>query len=91
MAEALTKYSQACRDRQLLAREVEFLRTQLHRACQTSSEVLKFNSSTKPLVDDVLNAMTKAEREGREDLLPELVIGDDVLNDKAIEDFSFEA
>ncbi len=74
MAEALTKYSQACRDRQLLAREVEFLRTQIQRASQSSPEILRFNSSAKTLVDDVLNAMTKAERDGTEELNPQLLV-----------------
>ena len=81
MAEALTKYSKSSRDRQLLAREVEFLRTQLHRANQTSPEVLRLNSSAKPLVDDLLNALTKAERDGTEELIPQLLTTDSVQSD----------
>ncbi|XP_005104362.1 serologically defined colon cancer antigen 8 homolog [Aplysia californica] len=86
MAEALTKYSQACRDRQLLAREVEFLRTQLHRANQTSPEVLRLNSSVKTLVDDVLNAITKAERDGTETLIPQLTLDSEVPEKISLED-----
>uniref|UniRef100_A0A2C9LB89 Uncharacterized protein n=1 Tax=Biomphalaria glabrata TaxID=6526 RepID=A0A2C9LB89_BIOGL len=72
LVEAITKYSQLSRDRQLLAREVEFLRSQLHKASQTSTEVLRLNSSSKVLVDDILNTMTKDERDGTIALIPEL-------------------
>ena len=75
MAETLTKYAKTCRDRQLLAKEVEFLRTQLHRINMTGPEVVRLNSSSKVLVDDVLNAMTKAERDGTEEIIPQLTLG----------------
>ncbi|XP_059156316.1 serologically defined colon cancer antigen 8 homolog [Physella acuta] len=72
LVEALTKFSQVTRDRQLLAREVEFLRSQLHRANQVSPDILRLNSSSKALVDDILNTMTKDERDGTISLIPQL-------------------
>ena len=53
--------SRMARDRQLLAKEVEFLRNQLSRL--NTSEVIRLNSSSKPLVDDILNALTKEEKD----------------------------
>lgn len=76
LVESLTKYSQLSRDRQLLAREVEFLRNQMLRANQQKThdaEPLRLNSSpSKTLVDDILNSLTKDERDGTIGLLPEL-------------------
>ena len=71
----MTKYSQLSRDRQLLAREVEFLRTQMLRANQKAqdTEPLRLNSSpSKALVDDILNSLTKDERDGTVGLIPQL-------------------
>ena len=75
LVESLTKYSQLSRDRQLLAREVEFLRTQMLRANQKAqdTEPLRLNSSpSKALVDDILNSLTKDERDGTVGLIPQL-------------------
>ncbi|XP_046364378.1 serologically defined colon cancer antigen 8-like [Haliotis rufescens] len=63
MLEILTKLSSVVRDRQLLAREVDFLRTQLSRIDQ--STVHKLSSSSKALVDEILNAVTKEEKTGK--------------------------
>ncbi|BFZ11607.1 hypothetical protein BsWGS_14646 [Bradybaena similaris] len=82
IVEVLTKYSQVCRERHLLAREVEFLRTQLHRANQISPETLRLNSSSKPLVDDILNSLTKDERDGTMPLIPQLRLHAGDLPDK---------
>ncbi|XP_076442879.1 serologically defined colon cancer antigen 8 homolog [Babylonia areolata] len=60
--EILAINSRLTRDRQLLAKEVEFLRNQLSRI--NTTEVIRLNSSSKPLVDDILNALTKEERDG---------------------------
>ncbi|CAL1526200.1 unnamed protein product [Lymnaea stagnalis] len=76
LVEAITKYSQVSRDRQLLAKEVEFLRLQLHKANQVSPEILRLNSSSKAMVDDILNTMTKDERDGTMSLIPLLQISD---------------
>ncbi|GFO50457.1 serologically defined colon cancer antigen 8 [Plakobranchus ocellatus] len=84
LVEALTKYSQLSRDRQLLAREVEFLREQMLRANQRSqiTEPLKLNSSpSKALVDDILNSLTKDERDGTVGLIPQLQIPSEANND----------
>ena len=61
LMEILAVNSRMARDRQLLAKEVEFLRNQLSRI--NTSEVIRLNSSSKPLVDDILNALTKEERD----------------------------
>ncbi|GFR68607.1 serologically defined colon cancer antigen 8 [Elysia marginata] len=85
LVEALTKYSQLSRDRQLLAREVEFLRTQMLRANQQKSqeaEPLRINSSpSKALVDDILNSLTKDERDGTIGLIPQLQLQETVDED----------
>lgn len=60
--EILAANSKLSRDRQILAKEVEFLRTQLSRI--NTTEVIRLNSSSKPLVDDILNGLTKLERDG---------------------------
>ena len=62
LVEILAVNSRMTRDRQLLAKEVEFLRNQLSRI--NTTEVVRLNSSSKPLVDDILNALTKEERNG---------------------------
>nr|KAG5691631.1 hypothetical protein BaRGS_023802 [Batillaria attramentaria] len=62
LVEILAVNSRLTRDRQLLAKEVEFLRHQLSRI--NTTEVIRLNSSSKPLVDDILNALTKEERDG---------------------------
>lgn len=49
------------RDRQLLAREVEFLRRQI--AQSTEEELQKYFSSNKGLVDEILTNVTSEERE----------------------------
>lgn len=61
LLEILAANSRLTRDRQLLAKEVEFLRFQLSRI--NTEEIIRLNSSSKPLVDDILNAITKEERE----------------------------
>ncbi|KAK7104432.1 serologically defined colon cancer antigen 8 homolog [Littorina saxatilis] len=62
LMEILAANSKLSRDRQILAKEVEFLRTQLSRI--NTTEVIRLNSSSKPLVDDILNGLTKLERDG---------------------------
>ncbi|KAL8589849.1 hypothetical protein ACOMHN_020852 [Nucella lapillus] len=73
LMEILTVNSRLTRDRQLLAKEVEFLRNQLSRI--NTTEVIRLNSSSKPLVDDILNALTKEERDGTQ-LNPALKLSD---------------
>ncbi|KAL5009093.1 hypothetical protein ScPMuIL_014674 [Solemya velum] len=60
MVELLTRQSVLFRDRQLLARELEFLRKQL---LQTNeADLNKFVSSNKCLVDDVLSSVLEEEK-----------------------------
>ena len=62
LMQILAVNSRMTRDRQLLAKEVEFLRKQLSHI--NTSEAIRLTSSSKPLVDDILNALTKEERDG---------------------------
>lgn len=52
------------RDRQLLAREVEFLRRQISYAQE--EDIQKYISSNKPLVDEVLSTITAEEWQKKE-------------------------
>lgn len=60
MVELLTRQSVLMRDRQLLARELEFLRKQI---LQTNeADLNKFVSSNKCLIDDVLTSILEEEK-----------------------------
>ncbi|KAJ8308035.1 hypothetical protein KUTeg_012909 [Tegillarca granosa] len=62
--DALSKCSSLMRDRQLLAREVEFLRRQISYAQE--EDIQKYISSNKPLVDEVLSTITAEEWQKKE-------------------------
>ncbi|XP_041353123.1 serologically defined colon cancer antigen 8 homolog [Gigantopelta aegis] len=65
--DTLGSLSRVMRDRQLLAREVDFLRNQLNRI--DSANISKLNSSSKQLVDEILNTITKEQQAGKGHLL----------------------
>ena len=64
MLEALTRQTSLLRDRQLLARELEYLRRNISKNNQ--DEMNKFVSSNKLLVDEVLDNIRVEESEKRD-------------------------
>ena len=63
MVKVSTLNNRLTRDRQHLAKEVEFLRRQL--ASADKWEMLLCDFSCKSVVDDVINAVTEEERHGQ--------------------------
>ena len=67
LLELLTRQSGLLRDRQLLARELEYLRR--HIAKNNQDELNKFVSSNKPLVDEVLDVIRAEDSEKKDYIL----------------------
>lgn len=68
--ELLTKQTSLMRDRQLLARELEFLRRNISKNNQ--EEISQFISSSKLLVDEVLNNIRVEDIEKQESYVTKL-------------------
>lgn len=68
--ELLTKQTSLMRDRQLLARELEFLRQNISKNNQ--EEISQFISSSKLLVDEVLNNIRVEDIEKQESYVTKL-------------------
>ena len=61
MLDLIARHSAITRDRQLLSREVEFLRKQIART--EEEDLQRFFSSNRALVDDIIKNVNAEERE----------------------------